>query len=371
MRIAYLSTFYPLRGGIAQFNADLLEALGRENRVKAYTFSRQYPGFLFPGTSQYVTPQDKARPVDSEAVLDTMNPLSYISAARKIASWHPDLVLMKYWMSYLAPSLGSVAGLLRRKGIKVVTILDNVMPHERKFFDKPFTKWFIERNSGCIAMSPTVLEDMLSLVPSKPHILIDHPLYNHFGAKTDRGEACRRLGIDPSCKVLLFFGLIREYKGLDILIEAFRGLDSSYQLLIAGECYGDFAPYRKQLETLDSERVKVFNRYIPDEEVPLFFSASDLCVLPYRSATQSGITAISTHFDLPVVATPVGALPHTVAESGIGLIASEASPEAIRATVERFFNDDRGKYIEAIARIKAESTWERFAQKTIKFSETI
>ena len=369
MRIAYLSTFYPFRGGIAQFNANLLEAFAQNgDEVKAFTFTRQYPGFLFPGTSQYVTAKDRAKPVESEAVLDTCNPLSWFSTARKIAAWKPDLVVMKYWMSYLAPSLGTVAKLLGRKGIKVVTILDNVIPHERKFFDKPCSKWFLKQNSGCVAMSSSVLSDMLSLTPGKPYILRDHPLYDHFGQKMERVEACSKLGIDAQRRILLFFGLIREYKGLDLLIEAMKSLGDRYVLVIAGECYGDFSKYRTLIETVPEGRIAVFNRYISDDEVPAFFSAADLCVLPYRNATQSGITAISTHFDLPVVATPVGALPQSVGESGIGLVTREVSPKSIAEGIEGYFAEGSGKYLASIQRIKGEATWKNFAAAITDFA---
>lgn len=371
MRIAYLSTFYPFRGGIAQFNADLLEAFAAKNEVKAFTFTRQYPDFLFPGTSQYVTDKDKAKVVESEAVLDTCNPFSYFSAARRIAAWNPDIVVMKYWMSYLAPSLGTVAKLLKRKGIKVITILDNVIPHERRFFDRLFSEWFLKQNSGCVAMSRSVLDDMLSLTPDKPWVLRDHPLYNHFGDKMERTAACSTLGLDASRRNLLFFGLIRDYKGLDLLIEAMHLLGEGYTLIIAGESYGDFGKYRKLIDGLPAERVRVFNRYIPDDEVPAFFSAADLCVLPYRSATQSGITAISTHFSLPVAATPVGALPRSVGDTGIGIITSGISSEDICTAIKRYFAEGPAKYLEAIGKIKEDATWANFADTITSFAENM
>ncbi|HOG42195.1 MAG TPA: glycosyl transferase, partial [Bacteroidales bacterium] len=231
MKIAFLSTFYPFRGGIAQFNANLYEELGKEHQVKAFTFKRQYPSLLFPGKTQYVTEQDDAKVIESIAVLDSINPFSYFSTAKKIAGLEPDVVIMRYWISFLAPALGTVARLLRRKGIKVITITDNIIPHERKFFDKPFAKWFLKPINGCIAMSSSVLEDMLSLTPDKPYILKPHPPYDHFGAKMEKNEACERLGIKPDKKNLLFFGLIRDYKGLDLLIEAMGHLDDSYRVI--------------------------------------------------------------------------------------------------------------------------------------------
>lgn len=368
MRIAYLSTFYPFRGGIAQFNADLLEEFGRHHEVKAFTFTRQYPSFLFPGKTQYVTPGDKAKKVDSEAILDTANPFSWRPAARKIAAWKPDLLVMKYWMSYLAPSLGTVARYLKRRGIPVVTVLDNVIPHEAKFFDKPFSRWFLRGNSGCVAMSEAVLKDMLSLTPDKPYILQPHPLYDHFGQKMDKRAAQEALGLDPGKRTLLFFGLIRDYKGLDLLIDALPLLGEEYQLIIAGESYGSFEKYQAQIAASGcADRIHIFNRYIDDEEVPQFFSAADLCVLPYKSATQSGITAISLHFDLPVVATPVGGLAESIEKPGIGLMTEGISAEAIAKTVRAFYAANPDTFVENIRQAKATMTWEVFAGKILDF----
>ena len=368
MRIAYLSTFYPFRGGIAQFNADLLEEFGRHHEVKAFTFTRQYPSFLFPGKTQYVTPGDKAKKVDSEAILDTANPFSWRPAARKIAAWKPDLLVMKYWMSYLAPSLGTVARYLKRRGIPVITVLDNVIPHETKFFDKPFSRWFLRQNSGCVAMSEAVLKDMLSLTPDKPYILQPHPLYDHFGQKMDKRAAQDALGLDPQKRTLLFFGLIRDYKGLDLLIDALPLLGEEYQLVIAGESYGSFEKYEAQIAASGcADRIKVFNRYIDDEEVPQFFSAADLCVLPYKSATQSGITAIALHFDVPVVATPVGGLAESIEKPGIGLMTSGISAEAIADTVRAFYAAGPDTFVENIRQTKATMTWEVFAGKILDF----
>ena len=367
MRIAYLSTFYPFRGGIAQFNANLLEEFGKEHTVKAFTFTRQYPDFLFPGKTQYVTPEDKAKPVDSEAVLDTANPFNWCKAARKIAAWKPDLVVVKYWMSYLAPSLGMVARRLRKKGIPTVAILDNVIPHEAKFFDKPFSRWFLKQCSACVAMSQAVLNDMLSLTPDKPYVLQAHPLYDHFGQKMDKQAAQEALGLDPKLRTLLFFGLIRDYKGLDLLIDAMPLLGPDYQLLIAGESYGSFEKYDARIAASGcAERIHVFNRYIDDEEVPRFFSAADLCVLPYKSATQSGITAIALHFDVPLVATPVGGLEESVGKPGLGIMAREASAEAVAEAVRHFYDGSPEAFITNIQEVKRTQTWSAFADRLLK-----
>lgn len=373
MKIAYLSTFYPYRGGIAQFNANLFEALNLQgHKVTPYTFTRQYPDFIFPGKTQYVTPEDNAHVIDSIRVLDSVNPISYITAAKRILRDKPDVLIMKYWMTYLAPSLGMVAHQLKKKGVKVITILDNVIPHEQKFFDKPFTQWYLNRNNGFVAMSESVLADLLTLKPDASYILKPHPLYNHFGDAIGKKEARIKLGIDQDKKTLLFFGLIRDYKGLDLLIEAVNQLDDSYQLLIAGETYGSFDKYEDQIKaTGHPERYKVFNRYIDDNEVPAFFSAADVCVLPYKSATQSGITSIAFNFELPLIATRTGGLAENIEIPGAGLMVPEISAQSIANTVKEFYASDYTRFIHNIQREKAELTWEKFAAALTDFADTL
>jgi len=241
VKIAILSSFYPLRGGIAQFNACILEQLGRDNEVRAFNFKRQYPSLLFPGKTQYVTPEDEAVPVDSTAILDTANPFSWASTAKAIREWGPDLLVMRYWMSWFAPSLGYVA---RHVHCKRIAVLDNVTPHEPHFFDKPFSKYFLKSCDGFITMTSVVKDDLLELVPDAKYIMLPHPLYSHFGEALEKKSARQALGLDPEKKTLLFFGLIRDYKGLDILLEAFATLPDEYQLLIAGEPYGSEEKYK-------------------------------------------------------------------------------------------------------------------------------
>lgn len=191
MRIAYLSTFYPYRGGIAQFNASLYRALEKKHEIKAFTFTRQYPGMLFPGKTQLVENDETADQIPAARMLDSINPFTYWQTARKINEFSPDLLIMKYWMSFLAPSLGTAAGLVKNK-TKVITVLDNVIPHEKKFFDNAFTKYFLNKNDGFVAMSDAVMNDLLSLKPKAKCIRMDHPLYNHFGEPITREEACKK-----------------------------------------------------------------------------------------------------------------------------------------------------------------------------------
>ena len=371
MRIAILSSFYPLRGGISQFNASLLEGLGKCADTRAFSFSRQYPDFLFPGKTQYVTPEDDAAPVQAEAILDTANPLNWPKAARKIREWKPDLLVMKYWMSWFAPSLGYVA---RHAGCRSIAVLDNVIPHEAHWFDQPLTRYFLNGCTGFVSMSESVQQDLLRLRSDAPHILLPHPLYSHFGPKMPREEAAAALGIDPGKKTLLFFGLIREYKGLDILLEAFRDLPEGYQLVVAGEPYGSFDKYQHLIDTLPGkERIALFPDYIRDAEVKKFFSVADLAVLPYRSATQSGISAIAYHFDVPMVVTDVGGLKGTIGDSGTGIVAPEATPQAVRTAILDFFGTPslRENCLEAIGKEKQRLSWDHFSRQLLDFAATL
>lgn len=375
MKIAMLSTFYPYRGGISQFNANLFNELKKTNEVRAFTFTCQYPSFLFPGKTQYVTKDDSAVIVDSIPILNTANPLSYFKAAKIIAKWHPDVVFLRYWMSYFAPSQGIVARILRKKGIKVISLVDNAFPHEAKFFDRPFAKWYFKANDALIVMCQSVNQDVDSLHINKPGTkpiavkVLYHPLYNQFSSdKIDKVEAKLHFGLDPKKKTLLFFGLIRDYKGLDLLIEAMDYLDESYQLLIAGECYGSFEKYEQMIaNSKHPENIICHNRYISDDEVPEFFSAADVCVQPYRSATQSGITAICYNFDLPIIATNVGGLAESIATPNVGLITEEVNAQSVANSVKHYFTMDNTIFINNIKKIKEEQTWPNFSAQMVEF----
>ena len=370
MKIAILSTFYPYRGGIAQFNANLFEELSRHHDVKAFNFSRQYPNLLFPGKTQYVTPDDEAVSIESEALLDTANPFTYGRTARAIRAWDPDILVMRYWMSWFGPSLGYVARHMTDR-CKSVAILDNVIPHEPRFFDRPLTRYFLSSCDGFISMCSEVENDLLSFGTRKPHTVMPHPLYSLLGERMPREEAERTLGLEPGKKNLLFFGLIRKYKGLDILLKAFDTLDDGYQLIIAGEPYGSFAPYQEMIDASPGkDRIKVFPQYIRDSEVKKFFSAADVTVLPYRSATQSGISSVSYHFEVPMIVTAVGGLTETIGERGTGIVAEEVSPEAIRREIENYFSDGcvRKYCVEHIREEKKRLSWTKFADGLLNFA---
>lgn len=369
MKIAILSCFYPYRGGISQFNAALFAELGKTHEVKAFNFTRQYPEFLFPGKTQYVGADDEAMAVESTPVLDSISPLSYLRTYKAIKAWGPDMVIVRYWMSFFGPSLGYVTRKLRKDGIKVISILDNVVPHEGHFFDRPFTKYFLKGSDRCITLCDAVAKELKTFDSSKPCRVIPHPLYSHFGQKLDRTEALKNLGLDPDRKTLLFFGLIRDYKGLDILLEAFGMLDESYQLIVAGEPYGSFEKYLQIIDALPcKDRISLNLQYIKDSQVKDYFSGSALCVLPYRTATQSGVGAVAFHFEVPMLVTNTGGLKETIADTGCGLMADKADPAQIKDMIERYFasEDIRESCIEAIRKQKEILSWSSFAKQLLE-----
>jgi glycosyltransferase involved in cell wall biosynthesis len=374
MKIVFLSTFYPFRGGIAQFSAHLYREAEKNHEVEAVTFTRQYPKLLFPGKTQLVSKHDTADKIPSKRWLDSINPFTYMSTARKIRNLHPDLIISRYWMSFFAPSFGWVLGKQEKKTIRLA-ILDNVIPHERRFFDDAFNRFFLNRNDGFIVMSEQVQKDLLFYLPKAKHILIPHPIYNHFGEKIPKTEALQKLGISECSgkKVLLFFGIIRDYKGLDILLNALALLDETYILVIAGEVYGSFEKYTSIIkEKKMDKKVKLYNQYIDDSEVTNFFSAADVCVLPYRSATQSGITNISYHFEVPVISTNVGGLAETITHGRTGLIAEEVNEKALVKQIKNFYEIYNPKeFTQNIQLYNNENSWENYVNKMLVFAEEL
>lgn len=347
--------------------------LGKSHTVKAFNFKRQYPEFLFPGKTQYVTKDDDAVPIESESLLDTANPFTYWRTYRAIRDWKPDVVVISYWMSYFGPSLGFIAHRLKRH-CKVISVLHNVIPHEPKFFDAPLTKYFLSGCSGNVTLCDEVAEDLRKLSPKALNVTLFHPIYAHFGEKLPREEAESALGLRHGMKNLLFFGLIREYKGLDILLDAFGRLDGSYQLIVAGEPYGPFDKYQRIIDNSPAkDRIKLFTHYIKDSEVKDYFSAADLAVLPYRSATQSGISAIAYHFEVPMVVTDVGGLRQAIGDCGTGLVAPKADPECIVKEIETYFSDTNIKTL-CVNSIRAEKerlSWKTFCRRLVEFSDNL
>lgn len=372
MKIAILSPFYPFRGGMAQFSEGLFPELEKNNEVKAYTYTTLYPDFLFPGKTQFVEEGSVGSTFEKNKVLSSVNPFSYITTANKINKYSPDFLIIPYWISFLAPALGTVVRFLDKK-IKVIALVHNAIPHEKRFFDTPFAKYFLKKCDAFIVLSEAVQNDLLALVPKVKILLKPHPIYDHYKERIDRTEACVKIGVDANKKNLLFFGLIREYKGLDLLIEAMNYLDESYQLIVAGECYGDFKKYQSLIDQSPlKNNIKVFEQYIPDDKVTDFFSASDLLILPYRSATQSGVVAVAYQMELPMLATNVGGLGETIRLANVGIVTDEVSPQSVAEGIKSYFTDSKqDEYLQNIRKEKKRLSWSSFAQSVEEFMQSL
>ena len=370
MHFSFLSAFPPYRGGIAQFSAALVQELSKEHAVYAFTFKRQYPGLLFPGTTQYDTHAPDN--ITATRVLDSIGPVSWKRTADRMLETKPAVAVLRYWMPFFSPAMGSVAGHLQRGGVKVISIVDNALPHEPHFYDSPLTRWFLRRNDGLIAMTERVEQDILRLSPNAIVHRMPHPLYDHFGTPMPQKEARQKLALPDDARVLLFFGLIRDYKGLDLLIKAFGMLDERYHLVIAGEPYGDFSEYEKLIAASPQRgHIHLYARYIADAEVPGFFGAADAVVLPYRSATQSGITAIAYHFGVPVIATDVGGLKEALYDGRTGILVPEVNASALAAGIVQFFDKGPSTFQTNISALRDELSWKRFANGLVDFAAEI
>lgn len=372
MKIAFLSVFYPYRGGIAQFNYDLYKALIKENEVELFNFSLQYPNFLFPGKTQYLEEGNNDTQSKNKRLLNSVNPLSYVATAKAIREFEPDILLIGYWMPFVGPSLGTVAAMLK-KNCKVISIVHNAIPHEQKIIDKPFSKYFLKRNHGLIALSKAVEKDILTLYPSASTRVVKHPVYTNFGKALDRVEARNILSVPQEANVMLFFGIVREYKGLKLLLKTVKSLPKNYFLLCAGEVYGDDSEYRELLNHPDlKDRVKFDDKYIADNEVKNYFCAADVNILPYSSATQSGISSIALHFNLPQIVTDVGGLKECIEIGKTGLLVKERNEVSLKATILEYF--EKGYRDDFVENMKASSqniSWENMSEEIVDFAKSL
>ena len=374
MRIAYLSTFYPFRGGIRQFNENLCKAFQEQgHEVHAFTFTRQYPALFFPGTTQYAQEAQDPSGLNAEQKLDSINPLSWKTTAKKIARLEPDVLVMKFWLPFFGPSLGYVAGQLKKQGCRVLVILDNAKPHELRPGDRLFTKYLMKRSSGFIAMSDTVERDLLDIYPEADYLRLVHPLYDHYGEPIDKTLARANYDLPKDKKILLYFGFIREYKGVDVLIQAMDQLSEDYFLVIAGEPYLDWNPYKKMIgANSNAERIRPLVRYIEGSEIAPLFSATDSLILPYKNATQSGVLAMAAHYELPVVATEVGSLPEMIDTLKCGTTCPPNDASALAFKIKQFFETGkRETAIKGIQKAKSTYTWKYFAQGLVDFAKRL
>ncbi len=369
-KIIIVGPAHPLRGGgMSTFNERLAKAYAdRGDEVEIFSFSLQYPSFLFPGKSQF-TDEPAPEGIRIRSTINSINPLSWIKTGRMIRRLDPDLVVIRYWIPFMGPALGCIARKVRKnRKTRVVAITDNVIPHEHRPGDRSLTRYFLKPVQGFITMSAAVMDDLAQFNKTKPRALCLHPLYDNYGKAISREEALDALGLPPGYNYLLFFGLVRKYKGLDLLIRALASEKLTHlplKLIVAGEFYDDFDPYRKLVDDLGVyDKVIMNNEFIPNAEVVRYFCAADLVVQPYRDATQSGVTQVAYHFDKPMVVTRVGALPEMVPDGVAGYVV-EPDAEAIAEAIRKYFDEKKEQAFTAnVKEEKKKYSWEVFL-KTI------
>lgn len=374
-KILIVGSAWPFRGGgISTFNqvmAGELQNLGYE--VSILTFTLQYPSFLFPGKTQY---SDEPAPKDLkiDVRLNSISPLNWIRTGLYYRKQKPDLVIFRFWTPFMGPAFGTVSRWIKRnKHSRIIAITDNVVPHEKSLIDRPFTRYFLSACDAFLCMSRAVYQDLEIFDRNKPKVYHPHPLYNNFGELLDRNEAKSHLGLSSNLKYFLFFGFIRKYKGLDLLLSAFAKIHAQIpdtRLLIAGEFYEDSTPYLKLIEELGlTGKVELRTEFIPDNEVKYYFSSADLITQTYRHATQSGVTQIAYHFGVPMLVTDVGGLAETVPHMEAGYVVKPEVSDISEALLDFFTNDRSGQMKNAITDIKERYSWGAFLKSLLSLSK--
>lgn len=362
MNITIIGSAHPLRGGgIATFNERMAEVLQQQgHRVVIYSFSLQYPSFLFPGKSQF-TDEPAPKGLEIRSLINSINPLNWISVGNRIKQEKPDLIIVRYWLPFMGPCFGTILRRVRKnKHTKIVAITDNVIPHEHRPGDMAFTKYFLKSADAFLAMSRDVLKDLRQFT-DKPAVFSPHPVYDNYGEAVSKEAASKKLGLNPSEKYILFFGFIRKYKGLDILLDAMKDeriKQAGIKLIVAGEFYGDSDAYMQQIEANSiADNVHLFTSFIPNDEIKYYFSAADLVVQPYRTATQSGITQVAYHFEKPMVVTNVGGLAEVVPDGKVGFVAEPDSTSIANAIVKFYETGSLPDLQQNIATEKQKYSW--------------
>ena len=362
-KIILLGTVWPFRsGGIATFNERLTRALldsGEE--VINYNFSLQYPSVFFPGKTQF-SEEQAPEGLDIRIRVNSINPFNWIAVGHEIKKQNPDILLLRYWTPFMAPCLGTIARIIKKnKHTKVISIADNVIPHEHHFFDKFLSRFFINSCDGFITMSRVVLNDLKQFRPNVPVVYTTHPLYDNFGKIISREQSLRQLGLCPDFRYLLFFGFIRDYKGLDWLIEAFSDEKLRrfpVKLIIAGEFYTSSDKYLQLIKDKGlSNHVILRTGFIVDKEVPCYFGAADMVVQPYKSATQSGVTQVAFHYNKPMLVTDVGGLGEIIPHGKVGYVVNPG-PDAITEAIYDFYENERLAYFTSnVVQEKEKFSW--------------
>jgi D-inositol-3-phosphate glycosyltransferase len=367
MKIIIVGTAFPYRGGLATYNERLArEYVKQGDEVEIITFSLQYPGFLFPGRSQYST-EFPPKDLKIKRMIHSMNPLNWMRVGKKIKEQAPDIVIFSYWMAFMAPCFGTIARYARSPKTKMVAMIHNMIPHEPTILDKLFPRYFVKSMDVFVAMADSVLADINSFdTDNKPKIMSPHPIYDHYGVALTKKEAAMKLGLHEQKKYILFFGLIRHYKGLDLLLEAFadpRLREYPVRLVIAGEFYENPQPYLEAIIHLKLEGlVELRTGFIPDNEVRNYFSVADIVAQPYRTASQSGVTQIAYHFEKPMLVTNVGGLAKTIPNGKVGYVVDVDPIQIADALVDFFSKDRNAEFLGNIKLEKQKYLWSKMTE---------
>jgi len=373
MYVLILGTAHPYRGGLASFNERLArQFLSEGHNTEIFTFTLQYPRFLFPGKTQF-TEAEAPSDLKITRLLNSINPFNWINVGQKIRRQKPDILIIKYWHPFMAPCFGTVAKVTaRNKSTRVICIFDNVVPHEKSLIDRSFTRYFLNSINAGIVMSGSVFDDLKSFNTDFPVVFNPHPLYDNYGTPMRREDALKNLNLPADNSYMLFFGFIRAYKGLDLLLEAFAEKqlrNGKLKLIIAGEFYENDKMYRDIIVKNNMcDDVILFDRFIGENEVASFFSAADLIVQPYRSATQSGVTQIAYHFGKPMLVTNVGGLHEIVKDGECGYVVNP-DPRSISTAIMDFFTNNRyDEFSAGVNREKSRFTWDKLTAALINVS---
>jgi glycosyltransferase involved in cell wall biosynthesis len=365
LKIAFFSALPPFRGGISSFSDFLVRALKRKALIEAFTFSKQYPKLLFPGKTQLDSKASKRYP----QIITSYNPLTYISARKQLRKVNSDVFIANYWMPFFAPMYVYMSKSFGKNVFKVA-LIHNLTPHEPRFFDGYLNRLFIKQFDAFVVLSEKVKQDVLSYRSNANCLVLPHPKYKQFGEVQEKAKARALFSISENSKVLLFFGLIRDYKGLDVLLASMKHLDESFILLIAGEVYGDKNKYLKQIAQISEGRILFHDRFISDDEVSNYFSAADCCVLPYKAGTQSGIQAIAASFNLPVLVSTNGGLHEKINEGQNGFILDHLNEEAVANKIENVFSGGKLQIVEEFLLRQNDAQkdeWSEFADQFLNF----
>jgi D-inositol-3-phosphate glycosyltransferase len=373
LTITCIGPAHPLRGGIANFNTALCKSfISAGHRASIISFSLQYPGFLFPGKSQYEKGEAPAD-IPIRSLINSVNPFSWIKTVRAIRSESPDLVVVHHWMPFIAMSLGYIVRRLKKKpACPVIVIAHNVIPHEKQPGWKSMSRYLLSACGGYIVLSASLLDDLEVFTRSANKAYVPHPVYDQFGGKVDRNEAAERLGLDPSLKYLLFFGMIRKYKGLDLLIRAFAAMKHrvpDLRLIVAGEFYTGKEEYLDIINGSGAgDRIILRDHFIPSGKVRYYFSLADLVAQPYRSATQSGVSQVAYHFCVPMLVTDVGGLAEIVPHMRVGYV-TPVDEKAIAEAISDFFEQDRAAtFRRNIQEERKRFTWEAMTTRIVELA---